>query len=102
MLIFSNAEWHSFLRSKACQRVRATKRLRHVPHPANNREHLCVASIRRFPLLRSLSSLPEVRLKQIHPHKHRQAKDTVALAAAGEMQAILIRLIMADLAYSSR
>lgn len=100
--MFSDAEWHSFLRSKACQRVRGTKRLGHVSHPANSPKHLCVASSRHFLLLRGLSSLPEVRCKQIHPHKHRQAEDTVALAAAGEMQAVLIWLLMADLTYSSR
>lgn len=70
--------------------------------PSCSPKHLCVASSRHFLLLRSLSSLPEVRRKQIHPHKHRQAEDTVALAAAGEMQAILIWLLMADLTYSSR
>lgn len=69
-----------------------------MPHPVNSPKHLYVASSRHFLLLRSLSSLPEVR--QIHCHKHRQVEDTVA--AAGEMQAVLIWLLMADLTYSSR
>ena len=89
VLIFSGAEWRSFLSGKACHRVRSTKRPRRMPRPANRHKHLCVVSSRRFSLLRSPSSLSEVKPERIHPHKHRHAKDIAGLAAAGEMQAHL-------------